>query len=154
MGINKRIEVAIDIVWLVFAGGYCAVASTYPPGGRMVPLTIGLIALALAFLQFGGNVCSAIRPLTHGSANDEPRIVRSEVIAAGWAVALLAGLFLIGAVAATAVFFFTYFGAHGRRWLLAIGSAVAMALVTWGVFGQIIGLDLPSGIITSALLQR
>jgi hypothetical protein len=137
---------------LLLAGGYCAVAASYPPDGRLVPLTVGFIALASGLVHCSGNFIALLRPFTHGEGEEAP-VERSEIVAALWAAALLAGIFLIGAVAAVFLFFLFYFGLRGRRWLLGLVSAVVMTLVTWGLFGQLIALDLPVGIVTRFVLQ-
>jgi hypothetical protein len=149
---SRRAELLIDLAWIVFAGSYCAVAAGYPPGGRMVPLTIGLIALALGVVHLSGNFIAMLRPLTHGvpdeATESHPAFERSEIVAALWATGLLVGIFLIGAVAAIFLFFLFYFGLRGKRWLLGLGSAIVMTAIAWGLFGQIIGVPLPDGIIT------
>ena len=66
---------------------------------------------------------------------------------------MLAGIFLIGALPAIFLFFLFYFGLRGQRWLLGLVSAVVMTLVTWGLFGQLIALDLPVGILTRWVLN-
>ena len=155
MGI-RRVELLVDLVWLAFAGGYCAVAAGYPPEGRLVPLTIGLIALTLGLVHFGGNFIAVLRPFTHADSAQgeapEP-IDRSELIAMLWAAALLVGIFLIGAVAAVFLFFLFYFGLRARRWWLGLISAVMMTLITWGLFGQLIALHLPVGVLTRAVMN-
>jgi hypothetical protein len=149
---RRRAELLLDLVWLAFAGGYCAVAASYPPDGRLVPLTVGFIALASGLVHCSGNFIALLRPFTHGEGEEAP-VERSEIVAALWAAALLAGIFLIGAVAAVFLFFLFYFGLRGRRWLLGLISAVVMTLVTWGLFGQLIALHLPVGIVTRFVLQ-
>jgi Tripartite tricarboxylate transporter TctB family len=149
---NRRIELLIDFAWVAFAGGYCAVAAGYPPGGRFVPLTVGLVALAIGLAQFSGNLIAVMRPLTHGVRETEP-IARSEVVSAAWAAGFLVAIFVIGAVAAVFLYFLLYFGLHGRRWLLGLVSAVVMTLITWGVFGQMIGIVLPAGLFAGIFAQ-
>lgn len=148
----NRLELLLDLAWVTFAGGYCAVSASYPPGGRMVPLTVGLVALAIGIVHFCGNFLAVLRPLTHGEKAAE-LIERNELVAASWGGALLAGIFIVGAIAAVFLFFLLYFGLRGRRWLLGLGSAVVMTLLTWGLFGQVIAIDLPTGWLT-AWLQR
>ena len=152
---SRRAEFLFDLFWVVFSGSYCAIALSYPPDGRMVPLTIGVVALAVSLLHFSGNFIRVMRPLTHGQEDGErvATIERSEVIAGLWAAGLLAGIFLFGAVVAVFLFFLAYFGVLKRRWMLGLVSAVLMTGLTWGLFGQLIGLPLPVGIITPAVLN-
>lgn len=152
---SRRAELLIDLFWIIFSGSYCAIASGYPPDGRMVPLTIGVIALALGLLHFSGNFIAIMRPLTHGREDTQhvATIERSQVIAGLWAAALLPAIFLFGAVVAVFLFFLLYFGLLWRRWTLGMVSAVVMAVLTWGLFGQMIGLPLPGGLITGAVLN-
>jgi hypothetical protein len=150
---SRRAELLLDLVWLAFAGGYCAVAAGYPPGGRMVPLTVGLIALALGLVHCSGNFIAVLRPFTHGEGEEAAPVERSEFIAALWAAGLLAGIFLIGALAAIFLFFLFYFGLRAQRWRLGLISALVMTFVTWGLFGQLIALELPDGILTRLLLN-
>lgn len=150
---SRRVEFLIDLVWVALAGTYCAVAAGYPPDGRLVPLTVGVIALALGLVHFSGQFIAILRPFTHTDSMEEPQapIERSELIAALWAAGLLAGIFLIGAVAAIFLFFVLYFGLRAGRWQLGLISAVVMAAITWGLFGQLIELELPAGVLTQAV---
>jgi Tripartite tricarboxylate transporter TctB family len=151
-----RMEIFVDVAWLVFAGAYCWVASTYPPGGRFVPLTIGLAALVMGAVHFAGNLLAFVRPFTHGEKEAEDLHAQSdfsELKAVGWAVALLAGIYIIGALPAVFLFFLVYFGLRGNRWLLGLASAVLMTVVTWGLFGQLMELELPQGLITEFFLR-
>jgi Tripartite tricarboxylate transporter TctB family len=151
----RRSEFVVDLFWIAFAGGYCIVAAGYPPGGRFVPLTIGLAALAAALLHMLGNFVGVARPFTHGAAAGAGvgAVERSQIMAVGWALALLAGIFLIGALPAIFLFFLLYFGVRGRRWLLGLVSAVVMTILTWGLFGQLISLQLPEGLVTEYFLR-
>lgn len=150
---SRRSELLIDLVLVAFAGAYCAIASGYPSGGRMVPLTIGLAALALGIVHLSGNFIAVMRPFTHGAGKAAAPIERSEIVAVLWAGGLLAGIFLIGAVAAIFLFFLLYFGLRGRRWRLGLGSAIVMTAIAWGLFGQMIGVPLPHGILTRLVLN-
>lgn len=152
---SRRAEFLVDLIWLALAGGYCAVAAGYPPEGRLVPLTFGIVALVLGLAHVGGNFIAVLRPFTHAdSIEDSPApIERSELIAALWAAALLAGIFLIGAMAAIFLFFVFYFGLRGRRWGLGLAAAVVMTAITWGLFGHLIALHLPVGILTRFILN-
>lgn len=172
-----RPEFFLDLAWLVFSGAYVAVASQYPPEGRLVPMTIGLAAVAVGLLHFSGNFIRSLRPHTHGSVEEEAgalatsggesrrdterddaqraenRRARPDYLAAiGWALGLVIGIELIGAIWAMPVFFISYFGVRGRRWALGVISGALMALVVWGLFGALMNLQLPSGLITTRLM--
>lgn len=147
---RPRGEFLVDLAWVVFAGIYCLVASGYPAGGRLVPLAVGMAALVAALVHFSGNFIPFIGRLTHGgteAGQPSAEIDHSQLIAILWAASLLASIFLIGALAAVFLFFIVYFIVNGRRWVLAIVSAVLMTFVTWGLFGQIMSFPLPQGII-------
>jgi Tripartite tricarboxylate transporter TctB family len=151
----RQIEFLVDLAWLVFAGGYCMVAASYPPEGRLVPLTVGLAAVAVGLLHILGNFIGVVRPFTHGAAASAAvgKVERSQLKAIVWAVALLLGVFLIGALAAIFLFFLVYFGVRGKRWLLGLISAVLMTILSWGLFGQLISLQLPQGLLTEYFLR-
>jgi Tripartite tricarboxylate transporter TctB family len=151
----RRLEFVVDLFWIVFAGGYCIVAAGYPAGGRFVPLTVGLAALAVGVVHFLGNFIAVVRPFTHGSAVSSPSEEAPTGILAAilWAAGLLAGIFLIGALPAIFLFFLLYFGLRAGRWLLGLSSAVVMTIVTWGLFGQLISLELPTGILFEYVLH-
>lgn len=150
----RRLEFVVDLFWVAFAGGYCIVAAGYPPGGRLVPLTIGLACLAVGVVQLLGNFIAVVRPFTHGLAVSRPseETTVSLLKAILWAGGLLAGIFVIGTLAAIFLFFLLYFGIRGGRWLLGLVSAVLMTILTWGLFGQVISLHLPLGLVARYLL--
>jgi Tripartite tricarboxylate transporter TctB family len=110
------------------------------------------VALAIALLHFGGNLIAFMRPLTHGGRATET-ISRSEVVSAAWAAGFLIAIFVIGALPAVFLYFLLYFGLHGRRWLLGLVSALVMTAIAWGVFGQMIGINLPAGLFAGLLPQ-
>lgn len=153
---SRRAELILDLAWIAFAGGYCLVAAGYPEDGRLVPITFGLIALALGVVHFSGHFIAVLWPLTHADSErgEGPTpIERSELVAMLWAAGLLVGIFLIGAVPAVFLFFLLYFGLRGGRWRLGLVSGVLMSLITWGLFGQLISLHLPGGVLTRLILN-
>lgn len=168
-----RPELLVDIGWIAFTGGYVAVASQYPADGRLVPMTVGVVGLVLGILHFLGNFVPGMRPYTHGG-DDEPdgtvldeiaedsnedKLSRAErgplkpgyLAAIGWGIGLVAGMKLIGAVWTMPIFFTLYFGIRGNRWVTGVVAGILMAVVTWGLFGELMGLELPTGLITSHL---
>ncbi|GMA61451.1 hypothetical protein [Alicyclobacillus fastidiosus] len=64
---------------------------------------------------------------------------------------MILGILLIGFAPAIPLFFFVYFliqKSH-RNWKLAVGAAVAMGILTSGVFARVLDLHLYSGVLFS-----
>jgi hypothetical protein len=158
---TSRIELSVDLAWVVVAAAYCAIASTFPPDGRLMPLAVGAGALVLGLVHLGGNFIPLMRPFTHGERDAQAgsagaeggQIDPSQLKAIAWAISLLVAIFMIGALPAIFLFFLAYFGIGARRWVLAPVSAVLMTLLTWGVFGQLMSLQLPQGVIAQLFLN-
>lgn len=167
-----RPELVVDVGWLALCIGYVAQATHYPEGGRLVPMVVGLAGAALGAVHMAGNFVSVLRPFTHGNNGDDAVDAESpdgmpepEQTEAGdghpepgaatryggifWALFLVLGIYIIGAVWVMPVFFIPYFGIRGGRWGLGLVAGLGMMLVTWGLFGQLIQLQLPQGIIWS-----
>ncbi|MFB5192099.1 tripartite tricarboxylate transporter TctB family protein [Alicyclobacillus fastidiosus] len=167
-----RLEMFLDIAWIVFAAAYVAMASRYPPAGRLIPMVVGVAALIAGVTQLMGNFIPKMRFLTHdrklGDRKDRaaspPSAIAPEVTSGSgevsqvgqwisilWAASLVLGILLIGFTPAIPLFFFAYFliqRSH-RNWKLAIGSAAVMGLVTAGVFGRVLDLHLYAGVLFS-----
>ncbi|WAH40118.1 tripartite tricarboxylate transporter TctB family protein [Alicyclobacillus fastidiosus] len=167
-----RLEMLLDIAWIVFASVYVAMASRYPPAGRLIPMVVGVTAIIVGITQLMGNFIPRMRFLTHdrklGDRKDtagtppialapEPVPETGEVSQLGqwvsilWAASLILGILLIGFAPAIPLFFFVYFliqKSH-RNWKLAVGAAVAMGILTSGVFARVLDLHLYSGVLFS-----
>jgi hypothetical protein len=76
-------------------------------------------------------------------AHGDPRQV---LIGIAWVAGLLAGIYVLGFALAIPVFFLAYFGAL-RAWRTAVISAVAMAVVTQGLFVEALAVPLPHGLL-------
>ncbi|GMA61452.1 hypothetical protein [Alicyclobacillus fastidiosus] len=60
-----RLEMLLDIAWIVFASVYVAMASRYPPAGRLIPMVVGVTAIIVGITQLMGNFIPRMRFLTH-----------------------------------------------------------------------------------------
>ncbi|HEY7088235.1 MAG TPA: tripartite tricarboxylate transporter permease [Tepidisphaeraceae bacterium] len=150
------IEASVGLAWVFIGGAYCAIAATFPPDGRLMPFAVGAAALVLGLVYLSGNFMPIMRPFTHGEPEVQERgggIDPSQIKAIAWAISLLAGIFLIGALPAVFLFFLAYFGIGARRWVLGPVSAVLMTSLTWGLFGQLMSLQLPQGVIAELVVH-
>ncbi|HEY7299731.1 MAG TPA: tripartite tricarboxylate transporter permease [Xanthobacteraceae bacterium] len=150
------VETSVDLAWVILGGAYCAIASTFPPDGRLMPFAVGAATLMLSLTHLSGNFVPMMRPFTHGETEAQERggeTDLSQIKAIAWAISLLVAIFLIGALPAIFLFFVIYFGIGARRWVLGPVSAVLMTLLTWGLFGQLMSLELPQGIVTEFVLH-
>lgn len=166
-----RPEIVLDIFWLAFCIGYVGLAFNYPPAGRLVPITIGAAGIAFGLVHFSGNFIRVIRQYTHGDVNGENEVTEESDVgvmkeatdeapaenkflaAISWAVALILGIVLLGAIWIMPVFFTIYFGVRGKKWGLGIFAGICMGFVAWGVFGKMINLQLPPGVITMYIVH-
>ncbi len=165
-----RLEFFVDVLWIVLSLYYLWTARVYPPAGRMIPDVVGTATLIVGLVQLAGDFIPVLRPFTHAReeskkdretdenlpvAQEEiPKIAkglslndRRQLMAVGWASAYVAGIYVLGYVVAVPLFFLTYFLVKSHRnWKMAVISATAMWLLTWGVFEQLLMVHLPGGI--------
>lgn len=168
-----RPELIVDVLWVVLSLSYLAIARAYPPDGRLIPDVVGVATLIIGLVQLAGNFIAVLRPFTHARAatepdrkeheslvliaNEQPSPVkggntaeRRQLWAVAWAFGYVAAIYALGYLIAVPAFFLTYFLAKGQRnWKLAVISAAAMGLITWGVFEQLLMIRLPGSIFGS-----
>ena len=164
-GTRSRGELAFDIALVLAIGGYLIVAQSYPPIGRQIPTVVGVIALVAAVVQLVGWFVPGLWRFTHGEPKDnlarrapqaqgdtdeaEPATGGKPLdvpIAMAWAAGFLGAILLFGYVVAVPLFFLVYFGVR-RAWVLAIGSAVVMGLVTSLLFERLLDIPLYTGVL-------
>ena len=77
---------------------------------------------------------------------------RGEAAAAGWILALIAAVWLMGLVAGSALFCLAWMRWHaGERWPMALGLASGVAVMLWLVFGYALDSVLPAGLLLRLL---
>lgn len=158
---QPRLELIVDIIWVIFAGWYLIATQSYPSVSRFVPTVFGTAALGLGIFQLLGNFIPAIQPLTkgdppsrtNGSSSDLPQSVqnRRQLWAVLWAIGCVAGVYFLGFLVAIPLFMLVYFlGLDARRyWKLAIIGALAMGLLAYLV--SQFSVPLPTGYLWSVL---
>lgn len=77
-------------------------------------------------------------------AGTPSRESRDTVVIMAWAAVFLAAILVLGYVYGVPLFFLAYFGTR-RSWKLAIGSGVAMWVLTQFVFVDLLAIPLPGG---------
>jgi len=159
---HSRLELIVDIIWVVFALWYLITAQGYPAAARAVPTVFGGAALVVGVIQLLGNFIPALRPWTKGGerAGDEgpaaqaaessilvvsPQENRRQMYAIAWALGLFVGVWLLGFLVAIPLFFLVYFWAIKRSWWLAILSAAGMTGLVYLV--NIFSTPLPTGLL-------
>lgn len=167
-GARSKGELVFDVALVLAIGGYLLVARSYPPIGRQIPTVVGVIALVAAVVQLVGWFVPGLWKFTHGDSTDDNLARRAPQarndtdtddaapdtggkpldvpIAMAWAAGFLGAILLFGYVVAVPLFFLGYFGVR-RAWVLAIGSAVVMGLVTSLLFERLLDLPMYSGVL-------
>lgn len=163
---QRRLELLVDSIWVVFAGWYLITTQTYPPVDRLVPTVFSGVALAAGIFQWIGNFVPGLHGLTKGFARGEasapgegevaqtisekmtpsPLENRRQLIAIVWAMALFAGILVLGFLIALPLFMLVYFLTLNRRgWVLAVSGAVGMGVITY--FVNMFSVPLPTGLL-------
>jgi hypothetical protein len=162
-GPGSRLELIVDIIWVVFALWYFITAQTYPSAARAVPTVFGGAAVIVGVVQLLGNFVPALRPWTKGGASREeaggpaaqaaeahilsvtPEENRRQLIAIGWAIGLFLGVWLLGFLVAIPLFFLVYFLFVRRNWWLMLLSAGGMTALVYLV--NLFSTPLPQGLL-------
>lgn len=158
----RRLELIVDVVWVLLSVWYVLTASTYPSAGRLIPMSVGIAVFLIGSFQLIGYFVPALRAFTHGRPpvpgdTDAPiaeeavataHAERREWIAILWAVLLLAGIYVLGYLITVPTFFLAYFLLQRpMRWKLALISAVVMGGMTYLVFYQLLSVQLYPGLL-------
>jgi hypothetical protein len=119
-----------------------ALAFTYSPDARFLPLVIGIPGLALSLAQFA----KEWRERPEAAVTPEER--RREGRMFLWFILFVGGLILFGFLYAGPVLVAAYLYFSGReRWYVALGAAVFAWAILYGVFEYFLGLPLFDGLV-------
>lgn len=140
----------------LIAIGFIAKAMLFKPISAMAPILIGITVLILALIELAtrldgapGRVLNRLFTPAQG-ADHAPAAMdaRRQAIAVGAVVGLVAAMVLVGLIPSSALFVMLAirFGA-GLSWRASIASGLAMGLVIWLIFGGLLSLDIPMGLL-------
>ncbi len=142
-------------VLALLAVAFTAQALHFKPVSALVPILIGITVLILSLIelatQFDGAAGRLLNRMftpdknIHAPAEMDPR---RQLIAVGGLVGLVACMLVLGILPACAIFvaLAMRFGAD-LSWRASVLSGLAMALVVWLVFGALLALDIPMGLL-------
>lgn len=156
--IRARADLALALLLAAVFAWAAWTALAFPQQARLFPLTVALVALVLALLQAllslrGGGVPAATEPHAGAAVLEEqeeeipPRErARRGLVFVAWVAAMLAGMWLLGFVAATAALALAYSRVTGREsWPAAIVVTVVSWALVFGVFDRLLHVPLPPG---------
>ncbi|OGL10870.1 MAG: hypothetical protein A3I17_02895 [Candidatus Rokubacteria bacterium RIFCSPLOWO2_02_FULL_72_37] len=147
----RRADVASSLFWMAL-GGFVAwsgwdleLGSVNDPGSGFLLFWVGLIVVGLSV----GVLVSALRapagparPIWAGARWDKVALVLVVLVAYGWALPRLGFV-----LTTTVVLVFLFKVVEPQRWSVAIGGAVASALIAYLVFKVWLGAQLPAGFL-------
>ncbi|MBI5439767.1 MAG: tripartite tricarboxylate transporter TctB family protein [Deltaproteobacteria bacterium] len=138
-------------LWFVKGGLRYGFGSLTEPGAGLLPIVFGALLVVLSSVLFIGSF--------RGPRDDTRRFWAEGANWIGIAltflalVAYAAILKSVGFVATTFLFvFFLVKFVGGRRWVVSVVTAVAFALVCYGLFSALLGTPLPKGTLYGCTL--
>jgi len=115
-----------------------------PPASRLVPLAVAIPLTGLLSYRLVRDIMAVSRPAGPGM----PTASEARVIA--WLPVLPGLATLLGYIAGPALFVFLWARFRGREAVVySIAAAVVTGLLLWGLFGLLLGLTVPRGILFS-----
>lgn len=161
------LEIGFAAFLTLFVGSLVALALTYSPTSRLVPLVVGVptfIALALVTLSYVFDPVDRLvsrfnaTPITVDSDlfDGEETVYTDRPVtrALAWVVGLLLTMYLFGFVLVTPFFVYAYLtreGGHSRRRSAIIGLVTALSVST--LFELVFATPLYAGAIPNLLLE-
>jgi hypothetical protein len=145
--LNSR--VALSLAFLGIFGTAVAIAAlSYPSGAREMPLIIGGLGAALSLLQF----LTEIRE-SHRKAEEKVNLRKDlPVYAWVWSFVIVIALFGFMVAAPPALFAYLKFRSK-ERWAMSVGLAIAVWVLLWGLFEQLLGVTLWEGLLTPGIVD-
>ena len=141
---ESRQRVALTAVLAALVAAVAASATTLGPAARRMPLVVAVPTLALLLFELTRQVRSAPR------ASDDDKARRVEAVSFAWLVALVSGVWLLGMQAGLPLFLVTYLRTRSHEsWTTAIGMAVGVWAVIFGVLDGVLGIQMHAGVIGS-----
>lgn len=161
------LQVGFAAFLTLFVGTLVALALTYGPTSRLVPLVVGVptfVALALVTLSYAFEPVDRLvsrfnaTPITVDSDlfDSEETVYTDRPVARAlaWTVGLLLSTYLLGFVLVVPFFVYAYLtleGGHSRRRSATIGAVTALAVSA--LFELVFATPLYAGVIPNLLLE-
>jgi hypothetical protein len=155
---NRRADLAFTIVLLVIFVGALLLARQWGFRASLVPTLVSSVGIALTAVHLVLVLAGRSRVAVPAAADPEieehdPAHVFATAGAERWRSSLLwvAGFFVavsvVGLIATTVAFTAAYLRVSVRAgWLFSAIYAVALGLVLWLVFGELLAIPLPEGV--------
>lgn len=141
---RQRIALTAGLTVLVALAA--ASATTLGPAARRMPLVVALPTLALLVLELTRHVRAA------RVEADDPAARRVETVTFAWLGGLVAGVWLLGMLAGLPLFLGAYLRTRSREpWTVAIGMALGVWVVLFGVLDYALGIQMHDGLLGSLL---
>lgn len=144
----------IFLLW-VLGIAYTAIALTYSPEARIVPLLVGFPIVVLTSIDLVSmtqtNIGRAFRRLNAAGAPEkgmeEPEPFSKHLLSIGLVVGFLALFLTIGAIPATAVYIATSMRVlGGYKFIWSTLTGVIVAAASYGIFEALLRIDLYKGV--------
>lgn len=137
---------AVSTMMLLFFAIPVAIAFTFPPEARVLPMVIGIPGIVLALIQLA---TERKRPAKARKSNvDDRETLRREVVIFAWFAFFIAAILLFGFVYAGPVVVALYLWLSWREsWFTVIASGVLLWAILHFVFETWIGLVLFRGFL-------
>ena len=120
----------------------------------LVPLIMSGIIIVLAGVELFREIRQKPQVKKAKDKNDEDDLdintkgqLKDYMIIFCWLIGFLAGIYIVGFVAAIAIFIFGYLKWYGHTWLKSIALAVAATIIIYVMFVILLKLELFRGII-------
>jgi hypothetical protein len=136
----------IFLTLLVAILSFMAQAATLSFGGRIFPMIVGTVLVALIC----GQLVIEIRTALTGDAENEidRALLAQRLGSCAWVLGLLVGIWLFGALLALPAFLLIFMLVHGERLLLTMGLTAVMVLFLLFVVREFLHITLPDGLVT------
>jgi len=118
---------------------------------KLLPMVVAGVVLFLSVIELvreaKGNKGSPSQKESAAGADEASKGLLGRYLYEGaWIIGFFLGIYLVGFLAAMALFILAYLKLHGRRWLISIIMAVTVTLFSYATF-YLLGVDSYPGLL-------